>query len=452
MTSTAEHEPSRTSRTAALLDALQRNQRAIAALDAERATLLAAAGAIAHEHAATQFRRGPQRDLPLRSMAAEIAAATRTGDRTVQGRIADAEVLVASFAATLAALAAGEITSSHVHVITDAGLPIADTAVRAGYEQAALDVARRETPGRLRPIARMLAARADAECHAERHDRARRRRGVWITPGDDGMAELTANLPAHLAHGIHDRLTNMARSVIEARAAARGDDPAAESCLDAGASLGTDEPPRVHDTRALGEVRADVFADLLLTGHASAADVCASIPAQDAVRARVQVTIAASTLIGADDQPAELVGNAPIDASAARRLAATSPHWERLLVHPITGSLHCVDRYRPTGAQRRLLAARDEHCRFSGCRQPTWRCDIDHTVARAHDGPTEIQNLAHLCRRHHVLKHQSAWRVRQRPDGTLEWTSPTGRRYDDIPARTLTFQAATAEPESPPPF
>jgi hypothetical protein len=94
---------------------------------------------------------------------------------------------------------------------------------------------------------------------------------------------------------------------------------------------------------------------------------------------------------------------------------------------------------------------RDEHCRFPGCRIPTRRCDIDHTIAAEHDGPTELTNLAHLCRRHHTLKHHSAWRVRQTPDGVLHWTSPTGRSYPDLPARTLTFTSATEPPPEPDP-
>ncbi|MBD7958818.1 HNH endonuclease, partial [Microbacterium sp. Sa4CUA7] len=53
------------------------------------------------------------------------------------------------------------------------------------------------------------------------------------------------------------------------------------------------------------------------------------------------------------------------------------------------------------------------------------------------------------------LKHHTAWTVTQHPDGTLEWTSPTGQNYLDIPHRTLEFTAtatATADSGAPPPF
>ena len=46
---------------------------------------------------------------------------------------------------------------------------------------------------------------------------------------------------------------------------------------------------------------------------------------------------------------------------------------------------------------------------------------------------TVEQNLHCLCHRHHDAKTHGGWRVRRRTDGTTEWTSPTGRRYDKPP-------------------
>ncbi|MDZ4234632.1 MAG: hypothetical protein U1C73_12960, partial [Dietzia sp.] len=51
----------------------------------------------------------------------------------------------------------------------------------------------------------------------------------------------------------------------------------------------------------------------------------------------------------------------------------------------------------------------------------------------------EYDNLALLCERHHMLKHNTAWTVRQLPGGILEWTSPTGRIYIDKPISTIEF-------------
>src|SRR3712207_8272050 len=49
-------------------------------------------------------------------------------------------------------------------------------------------------------------------------------------------------------------------------------------------------------------------------------------------------------------------------------------------------------------------------------------CDIDHTRAWAEDGVTVEDNLAHLCRGHHRLKHGSRWRMRQDGPGDRKST------------------------------
>lgn len=435
-------------RTEAIIDGIARTRRRMAELHAEEARLLAAAADLAREQAARGDTSHPSGDIPLRSIAAQIAAATRASDRGVQARIGYAAQLTADFPETFAALAAGEIDPAHARVIVDAGMLISEPEVRTAYEEAALDVARREAPGRLRPIVRTLAQRLHPVPLDERHRLARTGRRVCVQDADDGMAELIAVLPATLARAILDRLTQVAHATIDARNPTR--DGAAlfdgDARLDLDAQLNGERG--MADTRTLDEVRADAFTDLLLTGHSSPEASNGSIPQGHAIRAHVQVTVPLSTLAGETDEPAELVGHGPIDPDTARRLAGTATAWTRVQLDPVTQCVVAVDTYRPTTALRRLLEVRDEHCRFPGCRQRAARCDLDHTVAREHDGPTELGNLAHLCRRHHVLKHNSAWRVRQRPGGVLEWTSPTGRVYPDAPARTLTFAPAA----DPPPF
>src|SRR5690606_31712950 len=81
-----------------------------------------------------------------------------------------------------------------------------------------------------------------------------------------------------------------------------------------------------------------------------------------------------------------IVGSGPISSQAAKILAGTSPGWDRILTHPVTGVVEQVDRYQPTKSLRRLLTARDEHCRFPGCRMPARRCDADHTIEWARGG------------------------------------------------------------------
>ena len=49
-----------------------------------------------------------------------------------------------------------------------------------------------------------------------------------------------------------------------------------------------------------------------------------------------------------------------------------------------------------------------------------------------------------LCRRHHRLKTHHGWQLRAHPDGSCDWTSPTGARYHPLsPARILDTRTST---------
>jgi hypothetical protein len=93
-------------------------------------------------------------------------------------------------------------------------------------------------------------------------------------------------------------------------------------------------------------------------------------------------------------------------------------------------------RYRVTDDLRLFLTVRDDRCRFPNCSRRTAATDVDHSRAWDDGGATDPANLAHLCRGHHRLKHDSRWRLEAtHPDGTTDWVSPTGRRHRTRPAR-----------------
>lgn len=119
-----------------------------------------------------------------------------------------------------------------------------------------------------------------------------------------------------------------------------------------------------------------------------------------------------------------------------------------MLTHPVTGAILAVDRYRPNADLRRLLHARDSRCRFPTCGLPPRAQDLDHTVDAAHGGPTEEGNLGGFCRRHHTLKHHTAWKVNQLGAGVLEWTSPAGYTYIDRPPAPVAFTVEAPDPPS----
>jgi hypothetical protein len=213
--SLAQDDPSRLAR---IVDGLVQRRHQIAALQAEEARLLHEAQRYALERMDAPTLRSPRpTDIPLRSVAAEIGAATVQSDRTVQARMGEAATLVEQFPATWTALHEGRLGRAHASVIAEAGGAIDDADARAGYENAIIPIAEFETAGRLRPMARRLAELHHPVSFDERHRAARRERRVWVTDGEDGMAELGLLAPAHLIHGAFDRITRFARTIVDAR-------------------------------------------------------------------------------------------------------------------------------------------------------------------------------------------------------------------------------------------
>ena len=101
-------------------------------------------------------------------------------------------------------------------------------------------------------------------------------------------------------------------------------------------------------------------------------------------------------------------------------------------------------RYRPSAALEAFIRMRDLTCRFPGCDVPAEACDIDHSVPWPY-GPTHAGNCRLMCRGNHLLKTfwvgEDGWSDKQFPDGTIEWTSPTGKTYTTRPGSRLLFPA-----------
>jgi len=85
--------------------------------------------------------------------------------------------------------------------------------------------------------------------------------------------------------------------------------------------------------------------------------------------------------------------------------------------------------YQPPPRLREYVTARDVTCRFPTCRQPVWRCDLDHSVPFDKGGRTCSCNLGGLCRFHHQIKQLCGWRLVQPTPGTFAWVTPAGRTY-----------------------
>ncbi len=320
------------------------------------------------------------------------------------------------------------------------------------FDEGARDRALRLPPARFTVAARALRERVHSESIEARHRRAARDRGVWLTPELDGMATLTALLPADRAQAALSRVDRIARHL-------RG---------------------APGEERTLAQLRADAAADLLTADLAPPADVVSaadlavpgSVPVPDHApraprderptarvprsdrRSTIVVTVPALTLLGAGagagagasagagvgagagTEPATLDGYGPIDLDTARRLAGEATSWVRVLTHPLTGAPLALDRstYRVPTALRRWLGVTSPTCVFPGCGRPARACDLDHLTAWSEGGTTDDDNLAPECRHHHRLRHESRWGPSRDPStGEMRWTSPLGVEIAEDP-------------------
>ena len=78
-------------------------------------------------------------------------------------------------------------------------------------------------------------------------------------------------------------------------------------------------------------------------------------------------------------------------------------------------------------AQRTALAVRDGGCVFPDCGHPLAWCEAHHLRHWLHGGPTDLANLALLCRAHHRAVHEGGWRLARGPDCRLTATPPHRR-------------------------
>ncbi len=432
-------------------------------------------------------------ELAYRSLRAELALLLCMSEYQAERLMDLAYRTVYEYRKLVPSLASGAITQQHAQVICDAGLligPSNEPSVmerRAGYEAAVLEIAAVETPNRLLPIARRL-AETWAEIPIEtRHERARSERRVTVTDAEDGMADLIAHLPAPEAYAIRERLTRIAKSAKQGHRVVPLPDSSSDSSAfvvspdspDSDASSPDASSPDVSatetsvynpetsvkdsdaedhtpDSRTRDQFRADALVDLLLSSDPFA--LTSGSPAE-AIEARIQLISPADfgeAESGIAGLPGELAGYGPVDELTVRRFAAQSSHLEKVTTHSDTGEVISVDRYRPSEQIRRVIGARDRHCRFPGCRVPIQRCDLDHTIDAAFGGETSTDNLGALCRGHHTLKHHSEWSVEQHPGGVFEWTSPTGRVHVDRPPGSYRWparrpgQSTPRDPDEPP--
>ena len=366
-------------------------------------------------------------DAPVQAqemaVAAEIGALLALGSRAAGAFLAASHAVSKELPLTLSALQSGTITWQHALAMVDETATL-DPAGAAALEAYFLDpdVPRPPTAApigelpayRFKAKARNWRERHHPESIEKRHARGVADRRVEYRPEQDGMATLSAHLPADQASAIWNKLTRAAREL---------------------------QGP--EETRTLTQLRTDLYGGWLLGGTTSPGTVHPGTSGttgagidtglSSSIRAQVLVTVPVFSLMGLTDDPAMLDGYGPIPPSMARKLAANgAASFYRVLVDPRDGAPLEIGRtsYRLTKAMKRALQLRDGRCTFPGCNNPSLDNDTDHLQAWQHGGHTGISNLAQLCPKHHRLKHASGWTpIAATKDEPPAWTSPTGRHY-----------------------
>jgi hypothetical protein len=206
-----------------------------------------------------------------------------------------------------------------------------------------------------------------------RHTISRDKRELSVDSARDGMAWLTAYLPAASVQAIYNRVADVA--------------------------AGLHSPVDPH---TLSQLRADVFCDLLLDGVTAE-----SHPTHPnlgtGVRARVLVTVPVPV---------------PVLSLLGRDRYAISPDFRAWL------------RMRDEACRATGCGASARCCDLDHTKD--WQC---HGLSN-HDNLAHLC-LKHHDLKHHDQKHHTGWTVEHIGEGDLEWVSPTGRRYVTEPATRM---------------
>jgi Domain of unknown function (DUF222)/HNH endonuclease len=80
----------------------------------------------------------------------------------------------------------------------------------------------------------------------------------------------------------------------------------------------------------------------------------------------------------------------------------------------------------PSGAQRREIIRRDRHCRFPGCTNAAFVV-VHHIRPWKPGGPTDLDNLVLLCKKHHGVVHRKGWSLSGNANQELTIKTLTGR-------------------------
>jgi hypothetical protein len=372
---------------------------------------------------------GAEQGVPAASTASWLRARLRMSAGTAAGLVRTARALHRGpLTGTAQALAAGELSPAHAQVLA-AGTHDLPDHTTADAEPVLVEAARHLDPPQLRRVIAHLRLVADPD-HTDQAERRHQQRGLWLAATWEGMVALNGLLDPEAGQTLLAALEPLAR------------------------------PATADDDRNAGQRRADALAELARRTLESG-----RLPQTGGVRPQLLVTVDLDSLLShPGGLGGETGGTDALDPEACRRLACDGAVTRVLVTrHPSDhhpgGDDNLVARLRvavtrlppalgggPTqpleigrtsrvvsAAQRAALVVRDGGCAVAGCDRPPAWCEAHHLRHWLHGGPTNLDNLALVCRTHHRAVHEGGWRLARDPDGRLA-ASPPHRRPQHAPA------------------
>jgi hypothetical protein len=310
------------------------------------------------------------------------------------------------------AFASGELSYSKVRAIT--------RVASEETEELLLEYARYATAAQLERIVRAYRGVLKLEEAKEILDR---RYLAWSWE-DDGSLSFRGRIPAEEGALLLRALDAARDALYEQRSEEEG---GSAGPLDEVARAGSAGPPDRLPHAPMSN--ADCLSHIL-DGFLSSTDA-------DARSERYQVVVHVDSTVlakgeGGEEDRCQLEDGSPLAAETARRLACDSS-LVRVLEDKQGQPLSVGRRTRAIPPRlRRALRARDDGCRFPGCMNRRF-LDAHHVHHWAAGGETSLDNLVHLCRRHHRLVHEGGFSLDVDARGGLRFADRWGHALPNSP-------------------
>jgi hypothetical protein len=284
---------------------------------------------------------------------------------------------------TQEAFARGDLGYQHVAMLTRTAEHVGTAPVRQ-HEATLLHAAQTMDPGRFASVTKNFEHRIDADAVLDEANRAYVRRYLHISDPSNGLVRLDGLLDTEGGAIVRTALN---------------------------AVMGRDR----EDERTAGQRTHDALVDVCKRAMDSG-----RLPERGGQRPHLMITTTVDSLAAVQGQPTgTLMGTSGVPVETVRRQACDAAITRITGRGELDAEVTQASRTIPP-AVRRALATRDEGCVFTGCGRPPEWTDAHHLQHWIDGGPTTLDNLALLCRRHHRLVHEGGWRLVRKPDGRFE--------------------------------